>query len=384
MNLPLRERIQALLPELVEIRRHLHQHPELSFQEKETGDLVARYLAQLGFEVRRYARTGVVGLLRGKKPGPVLAFRADMDALPIQEDTNLPYCSQNPGVMHACGHDGHTTILLGTAKTLAHFKEHVSGVVKLIFQPAEEAGNGAQKMVQQGVLQNPQPHFIFGLHNWPELPRGHIGIRSGPMMASVDTLRMALYGRGGHGSMPHLAKDPIIAGAHIVTALQSIVSRQISPLTPVVISITQFHAGTASNVIPDKAFLEGTVRCLDPQLRQELPHKIEHICWGIARSFGCDLELNYEFLVPVTSNDPSAVEKVLQSAEKVVGRECIHQDLAPSMAGEDFSEFQLRVPGALFWLGAGLETSLHSPRYDFPDEILPVGVEIFSRIVLES
>lgn len=376
---------QRILPEVIQTRHHLHQNPELSGQEQQTGAFVAECLRALGVEDIQtgVAGHGVTAILRGQGDAPMIALRADMDALPITEDSGLPYASQCPGVMHACGHDGHTATLLGTAAVLTEMRGHLPGPVKLIFQPAEETVGGAEAMVAVGVLEGVEA--IYALHGWPNLEIGQIGCRPGPMMASADSFDLTIKGKGGHAAYPHLTVDPIVVGAQVVTAWQTLASREVSPLDSVVVTVTQFHAGTAYNVIPGTAHLAGTVRCLSNAVRAEMPARLERVAKGICAAFRADCELTYVSGPPVVVNDARLNAQVEAVGRALLGPENVTFLESPTMGAEDFAYYLLHIPGVMFRLGVGTEVSdLHTPTYNFSDGALPYGIQMFSRLALRS
>lgn len=375
--------IARILPDIVETRHHLHQNPEISGEEAQTSALVAEKLAALGLDSLQagIGGHGVVGLLRGPVDGPTFALRADMDALPIQETSTLPYKSCKPGAMHACGHDGHTATLLGAAAALAELRSQIRGAVKFIFQPAEETTGGAERMCAEGVMEGVDA--IAALHGWPFLEVGQVGIRPGPMMASADTFHITIRGKGGHAAYPHLSIDPIMVSATLVQALQSLASREISPLDSVVVSVTKLHAGTAHNVIADTAQMTGTVRCLNPAVRDQMRSKMERIIAGICAAFRAEYDLAYDLGPPVTINDPSMTAFIEQVGRDVLGPENVQYLNAPSMGAEDFAYYLPYAPGAMFRLGVGLDmTALHTPTYNFADAALPSGIRMFCELAL--
>ncbi len=382
----IRPAIRALQPQLVAWRRHLHRRPELGFQEHLTAEFVAQHLAAWGIEHQTgVAKTGLVAVIPGRRPGPVLAVRADLDALPIHELNEVPYRSQHEGVMHACGHDGHTAIALG----LAHYlQEHndFSGTVKLIFQPAEEGPGGAKPMIEAGVLQNPSVDGIVGLHLWNNLPVGTIGVRSGALMAAVECFRCVILGKGGHGAMPHQTVDSIVVSAQVVNALQTIVARNIDPADAVVVTVGELQAGSALNVIADQARLGGTVRYFKPELETFIGQRLEAIIRGVCESHGARYELDYWQLYPPVINDAGMAELVRSVATAVVETPLGVVPECQTMGGEDMSFFLQEVPGCYFFLGAanpakGLDYPHHHPRFDFDEQVLCVGVEMFARCV---
>ncbi|PIG93789.1 M20 family metallopeptidase [Gloeocapsopsis sp. IPPAS B-1203] len=387
----IRSDIQALQPQLVAWRHKLHQRPELGFQEHLTAKFVAEKLQEWGIEHQtEIAKTGIVAVIRGRKKTssklPVLAIRADMDALPIQEENEVPYRSQHDGVMHACGHDGHTAIALGTAYYLSQHPDTFSGTVKIIFQPAEEGPGGAKPMIEAGVLKNPDVDAIIGLHLWNNLPIGTVGIRSGALMAAVETFRCTILGKGGHGAMPHQTVDSIVVAAQIVNALQTIVARNVDPIESAVVTVGKLHAGTALNVIADTANMSGTVRYFNPKLEGYFAQRIEQIIAGICQSHGATYELNYSHLYPPVINNPDMAEFVRSQAVRVVETPLGIVPECQTMGGEDMSFFLQQVPGCYFFLGsANLSRNLayphHHPRFDFDETALGMGVEIFVRCV---
>ncbi|MES1022885.1 M20 family metallopeptidase [Gloeocapsa sp. BRSZ] len=391
----IRSDIQALQPQLVAWRRKLHQRPELGFQEHLTAEFVAEKLQEWGIEYQTgIAKTGIVATIRGQKSEvrdqkekeTVLAIRADMDALPIQEENDVPYRSQHDGVMHACGHDGHTAIALGTAYYLSQHRDTFSGTVKIIFQPAEEGPGGAKPMIEAGVLKNPDVDAIIGLHLWNNLPLGTVGVRSGALMAAVETFHCTILGKGGHGAMPHQTIDSIVVAAQIVNSLQTIVARNIDPIESAVVTVGKLHAGTALNVIADTANMSGTVRYFNPKFEGYFVQRIEQIIAGICQSHGAAYELNYSQLYPPVINDPGMAEFVRSQAVRVVETPLGIVPECQTMGGEDMSFFLQQVPGCYFFLGsANLSRNLayphHHPRFDFDETALGMGVEIFVRCV---
>ena len=371
--------------ELVNIRRHLHENPELGFEEVATAQYIADYLAGLGLEVTsQVAKTGVVALLRGARPGKTVAIRADMDALPIQELNEVPYKSKHPGKMHACGHDAHVAAAIGAARILWELRDQINGNVKFIFQPAEEAPGGAEPMIAAGVLENPAVDAIIGGHVWGSLESGIIEVMSGPTMASSDIIRLKIIGKGGHAAQPHTTIDPIVIASEIVGALQKLVSRQTDPFESVVISICSFHAGDVFNVIPHSAYLEGAVRTLNNELRQELPHKIEKIIRGITEPYGATYELDYYLGYPVTVNDPGVTETVRKAAVSVLGADKVRVAARASMGGEDYAYFLNKVPGTYIRIGTrnpekGICQEMHHPRFDIDEAVLELTPVVYAQ-----
>lgn len=381
--------IRSLQPQLVEWRRRLHQKPELGFQEKLTAEFVSLKLQEWGIEHQTgIAQTGIVATIKGEKsPSPrTLAIRADMDALPIQELNEVPYCSQHDGVMHACGHDGHTAIALGTAYYLQQHRQDFAGTVKIIFQPAEEGPGGAKPMIEAGVLKNPDVDAIIGLHLWNNLPLGTVGVRSGALMAAVELFDCTILGKGGHGAIPHQTVDSVVVAAQIVTALQTIVARNVNPIDSAVVTVGALHAGTTHNVIADTATMKGTIRYFNPAYQGFFPQKIEQIIAGICQSHGAKYDFKYTELYPPVINDATIAELVRSQAEEVIETPIGIVPECQTMGGEDMSFFLQEVPGCYFFLGsANPEKDLayphHHPRFDFDETALPMGVEIFVRCV---
>ena len=376
--------VEALGPMLTSTRRAIHQFPELGFQEVRTAGLVAERLRALGLEVTtEVAKTGVVALLRGTRPGRTLLLRADMDGLPVQEATGAPYASTRPGQMHACGHDGHVAMLLGAAQCLAARRDRLAGAVKLVFQPAEEGPGGAEPMIRAGVLEAPRVDAAFGLHLMNDFPLGTVALSAGPVMAATDRVTLLVRGRGGHGAAPHQAIDSVLVAAHIVTALQAIAAREVSPTVPVVVTIGTIHGGFRYNVIAPEVELAGTVRSFDAKLRTELPGRIERIARGVASGFGAEVDVAYELGYPATVNDAAMTELARAAAATVVG-DAGAVTMTPIMGGEDMSYFLEKVPGCFAFIGSanaarGLDHPHHSPRFDFDEAALPIGVQVLVR-----
>jgi amidohydrolase len=390
----LRGLIASELPGLVALRRDLHAHPELRYEEFRTSRVVAAELAAAGLGVTAGlgGGTGVLGHLPGQGAKAV-ALRADMDALPIKEETGVAYASECPGVMHACGHDGHTAILVGAARVLAKISK--SGAlprpVTFVFQPAEEGGAGAKKMIDDGCLSGKHTgapvERIFGLHGWPELPLGVVSTRIGPLLASSDMFQITVTGKGGHGAFPHFTRDPIPAGAAIVGALQTIASRNVSPMESVVISVTQFHAGSANNIIPEQAVLSGTVRAFNPQVRALVKARMHEIVELTGKAMGCQSKVDYHEGYPVTFNHESAVEMVNSIAREAVGAGKVVPQVHPLTGSEDFAYYGQVVPACFFLLGILPEgkdvmPALHNPGFNFNDDAIATGVEMFCRLAM--
>ncbi|NLC55587.1 MAG: amidohydrolase [Armatimonadetes bacterium] len=377
--------VEQVIPEVIATRRDLHQHPELGYQERRTAGIVAERLRALGVPVRTgIAETGVVGLVRGHHEGATVMLRADMDALPLQEATGLPYASQTPGVMHACGHDGHTAMLLGAARVLAETRDQLRGCVKLVFQPAEESYGGAQRLVEAGVLRDPEVSAAFGLHLWNTLPLGTVGITAGPAMASTDSFTLTLRGKGGHAAAPHQAADPVVAAAHFVVAAQSVVSRTADPLRPAVFTIGAIHGGEAANIIPEEVVLRGTLRTLDADTRARLVERIRAVLMGTAAAHGVSGIVDHRRGYPCLVNDESACALARAAAASVVGASHVVAP-HPTMGGEDMAYYLQVVPGCYLWLGSassadGAGVPHHNPRFQFDERALGIGVEILVRL----
>ena len=381
-----RAEIRDLQSSIVEWRRILHQKPELGFQEQITAEFIRQKLESWGITYQTgIAKTGIVAIIKGKSAGKVLAIRADMDALPIQEANEVEYKSQHDGKMHACGHDGHTAIALATAYYLSQHRDF-SGTVKIIFQPAEEGPGGAKPMIEEGVLKNPDVDAIIGLHLWNNLPLGTVGVRSGALMAAVECFRVSILGRGGHGAMPDQTVDSIVVASQIVNALQTIVSRNVKPLDSAVVTVGELHAGTALNVIADTARMSGTIRYFSPELETLIGKRLEAIIAGVCQMHGASYELNHWQLYPPTINDSAIAELVRSVAAEVVETPVGVVPECQTMGGEDMSFFLQQVPGCYFFLGSanpekGLAYPHHHPRFDFDETALSMGVEIFVRCV---
>jgi len=377
--------IKQFHDEMTEWRRDIHQHPELKFEENRTADLVAAKLEEFGIEIHRgLAKTGVVGTI-SNGDGPSIGLRADMDALPLEEKNTFKHASSNPGKMHACGHDGHTAMLLGAAKHLASSK-NFKGTVNFIFQPAEEGGGGGELMIKEGLFEMFPIDSVYGLHNWPGMPAGIFGVGSGPIMASVDTFDLTINGRGGHAAMPDQCIDPILIASQVVSALQSIPSRNTHPVDSVVISVTQIHAGDAYNVIPDSVQMHGTVRTFQPETRKEISSSMLRVAEGVCAAYGGTCELNYMSGYPATINSVAETEISAKAVVDLLGEENIIRNPTPSMGGEDFSYMLEARPGCYVWLGIGPGKGeggcmLHSSRYDFNDDVLPIGASYWVKLV---
>ncbi|HJU17859.1 MAG TPA: M20 aminoacylase family protein [Stellaceae bacterium] len=382
--MPVINRIAEFHPEMTAWRQRIHAHPETAFEEHETAALVAELLESFGIAVERgVARTGVIGTLKGSVPGSrAIALRADMDALPILEQNAFSHASQAPGRMHACGHDGHTAMLLGAAKHLAETR-NFAGTIHFVFQPAEENEGGARVMIEEGVLDRHPVEAVYGMHNWPGLPVGQFAVRPGPMMAAFDIFEIRVTGRGAHAAMPHLGVDPVVAAAQVVGALQTIASRNVHPLESAVVSVTQIHGGDTWNVIPETVVLRGTTRSFSPAVRDALEPAIRRIAEGVCNACGAQTAMHYERRYPPTINTAPETEIAAAAAASLVGDGNVQRDLLPSMGAEDFAWFLQNRPGAYIWIGNGAAEGgamLHNPHYDFNDAILPLGASYWVRL----
>ncbi len=382
--MPIVNRIADFQEDLAAWRHEIHAHPETAFEETRTAEFVAQRLHDFGIAVHRgLAGTGVVGTLTGSRPGTrAIALRADMDALHIQERNGVDYASQNPGKMHACGHDGHTTMLLGAARYLAETR-NFAGTVHFVFQPAEENEGGGRVMVEQGLFEKFPVEAIFGMHNWPGMPVGKFALRSGPMMAAFDIFEITVKGKGAHAALPHLGVDPVIAAAQIVTGLQTITSRNTHPLEAAVVSVTQIHGGDTWNVIPDEVVLRGTTRSFKPELQDAIEAGIRRIAEGVASAMGASVAVRYERRYPPTVNSVAEAAVAASIASEVVGEANVDRELSPTMGSEDFAFMLQARPGAYVFIGNGPSNGagLHNPRYDFNDAILPIGASYWARLV---
>ncbi len=382
--MPVVNRIADLADEIASWRRDFHENPEIMYETVRTAAKVADLLRSFGLDevVTGIGRTGVVGVIRGKNGGAgrVIGLRADMDALPIAEMTGLPYASKTPGKMHACGHDGHTSMLLGAAKYLAETR-NFNGTAVVIFQPAEEGGAGAKAMIDDGLMTRWAIDEVYSLHNLPGLPVGEFAIRKGPIMAATDEFRITITGRGGHAAKPHETVDPIIVGTQIVSALQTIASRAVNPLDSVVVSVTIFEAGTAFNVIPETATLRGTIRSLTDATRDLAEKRLNEIVNALCTAYGATAEIEFRRGYPVTANHDDQTDFAVSVAEEIAGPDRVQKETEPMMGGEDFSYMLLERPGAYIFAGNGDSASLHHPRYNFNDGLIPSGSSYFVRLV---
>jgi amidohydrolase len=379
---------QAMREELVARRRDLHQHPEIAFEEVRTAGIVAQTLSELGLEVQTgVGKTGVVAMLDGEKDGPTVLVRADMDALPIKEENAVDYVSTVSGKMHACGHDGHTSIALGVAKLLVKHKDKIAGRVKFVFQPAEEVAGGAQAMIKDGVLNDPRPDVSLGLHLWNNLPLGRIGVAEGPVMAGSSIFRIGIKGRGGHGAQPQMTVDPVVCAAQVITALQTIVSRNVDPSDTAVVSVTMVRAGDAHNVIPQSAELTGTMRAFKTEVRDFVTRRMQEIAQGVCAAMGCEAEFEIQHLTIPVVNRPEIAAKLRPKFAEIVGDDNLDAN-ARTMGGEDMAFLMDDIPGMFFFVGSanaerGLNYGHHHPRFDFDEEALPLSVALLSAAVGE-
>ena len=379
---------QALFETTRALRRDFHRHPELGFNEFRTAGIVTRELNDLGLEVSTgIGKTGVVALLEGARPGPVVLARFDMDALPILEETAAEYASQNPGVMHACGHDGHTAIGLTVARILGAHREELGGTVKFVFQPAEEGLGGAEAMLADGVLENPRPDYSLALHLWNDQPLGWLGVTPGPAMAASDRFQVTLTGRGGHGASPHLAIDPVLAGAQVVTALQSIVARNIDPLKSAVVTVTSLAGGEAFNVIPSTVSIRGTIRSFEPQVRSLVMERFHQVVDGVAQAMGCQAQIETWRITPAVVNDPQVTNRVQSVAERLLP-DCDLDKVGRTMGSEDMAYLMDDIQGCYFFIGSadaarGLNAPHHNPLFDFDEAALPRAAAMMAAAVVE-
>lgn len=376
------------LAELTAWRRDIHAHPELAFKEERTANLVAQALEHAGLEVDRgLARTGVVGVLRSGNSPSMIGLRADMDALPLAELNEFPHHSRYPGSMHACGHDGHTAMLLGAARYLAEHRELFNGTVVFIFQPAEESEGGAAVMIEDGLFRKFPVESVYGLHNWPGIPVGSMAVMPGPVMAGTCAFEIDITGHGCHAAMPHQGIDSIVVGSQLVQALQTVVSRTLHPCDAAVVSVTQFHAGEAWNILPEQAVMRGTIRTFKPDVQQTVERSIERLCSGVAAANGAQVHVRFDHRYPPTVNALAETSFCQQVAADVLGQAQVLTDVLPSMGAEDFSYMLNEKPGCYVWLGNGPGSggcTLHNPHYDFNDDILSLGVSYWVELVRQK
>jgi len=376
------------------MRRDFHMHPELGFNEIRTSGIVARELEALGLEVTKgVGKTGVVALLEGARPGPTLLARFDMDALPILEETGAEYASQTPGVMHACGHDGHTAIGLTVARMLNAHRDQLAGTVKFVFQPAEETLGeeglgGAEMMIRDGVLEGPRPDYALGLHLWNEQPLGWIGVAAGPVMAGADEFKLVITGKGGHGAVPHATIDPMVAAAHVITALQTITSRNVAPLQAAVVSATTIHGGTAFNIIPQEITLRGTIRTFELAVRRKVLERFEEIVRGVAGGLGCQVDIKIIQVTPAVINDDPVAVRVQDTARRVLSGSQLDISNYTTMGAEDMAFILERVPGCFFFIGSanrerGLDYGHHHPKFDVDEDAMPRAAALMATALAD-
>lgn len=374
------EKIEQNKEDLLNIRHQIHRHPETAFEEIETTKLIKKVLDDAGIENHPNGdSTGVIGLIHGAKEGPVLAIRADIDALPIKENTGLPFSSEVSGKCHACGHDLHTTVLIGAARLLKEYQNDLCGTIKLIFQPAEEVMTGAAKTIANGALENPKPDFILACHTWPDMPAGSIGVRKGTMLGASDSFKVKVIGKGGHAAHPQKGIDPVVIAAHIITQLQTIVSRRVAAIDPVVVTVGHLEAGTATNIIPNEAYFEGTVRTQSNETRNHVAEILKQLAIGTARAMGGDAEVSYTFGVGPTISEDHLVDEISEAVTELLGNDKLLQVPSPSMGSEDFARYLEHIPGAIFRLGTHNDTpesklALHNASLLFDEKAIPAGV----------
>ncbi len=387
------EPITASLDEMVAIRRDIHAHPETAYEEQRTAELIANKLTSWDIPIHRgLGITGVVGTITGNRPGAAIGLRADIDALPMPEQNTFAHASKNPGKMHACGHDGHTTMLLAAAKHLAENRDF-PGTIHVIFQPAEEGFAGAKAMIKDGLFTQFPMDAVFGMHNWPDLPAGEFAVIPGPIMASSNTFKITLTGKGAHAAMPNLGIDPVMVAVQLAQSLQTIISREMDPLDPAVLSITQIHSGSADNVIPDTAVLRGTVRTFSNKALDLIEQRMQAITTHTSDAFQCHNEFEFTRVYPPTLNHPDMTQFCVDIMQELVGEDKVHRDIAPSMGAEDFAFMLAEKPGCYVWIGNGSgqhredghgpgPCNLHNGSYDFNDEIIPLGASYWVHLAL--
>ncbi len=374
------EKIEQNKEDLLNIRHQIHRHPETAFEEIETTKLIKKVLDDAGIENQPNGdSTGIIGLIHGAKEGPVLAIRADIDALPIKENTGLPFSSEVSGKCHACGHDLHTTVLIGAARLLKEYQNDLCGTIKLIFQPAEEVMTGAAKTIANGALENPKPDFILACHTWPDMPAGSIGVRKDTMLGASDSFKVKVIGKGGHAAHPQKGIDPVVIAAHIITQLQTIVSRRVAAIDPVVVTVGHLEAGTAANIIPNEAYFEGTVRTQSNETRNHVAEILKQLAVGTARAMGGDAEVSYTFGVGPTISEDHLVDEISEAVTELLGNDKLLQVPSPSMGSEDFARYLEHIPGAIFRLGTHNDTpesklALHNASLLFDEKAIPTGV----------
>ena len=382
----IKREVAALEPEMIALRRDFHQHPELGLHEIRTSGIVEKYLLDLGLEVRRCTETGIIGVLHGTQPGKTILLRCDMDALPVQEETGLPFASQTPGVMHACGHDGHTAIHLTTAKLLSKHRDELRGTVVFLFQPNEEDA-GAELMIDSGALKNPRPDIVCGFHLWSPIPTGKIGLVSGPIMASSYYFKMTIHGRGGHGGAPHTAVNPIDTAAHILDAIKTLHTLEFDATKPTVISVGKICGGTKEIIVPDEVELEGSIRCLhreDEMVRQQFCDRCEAVC----KAYRCTCDIEFKCGNTLLDNDEDVTKLAMAAASQVVGRENILTHGVSVMLGDDFAEFSRRIPGVYYFVGTASKSAHstyehHNPHFNIDERSLSIAVQMQAEMVVK-
>lgn len=375
---------QQILPEIIRMRRHLHRHPELSWQEKETTALIRKWLEGLHIETRPAEKMyATLGLIRGKQNGPIVGLRADIDALPIQETTEASHRSQNEGVMHACGHDGHTATLLGAAWVLAELRNELPGVVACVFQPAEENGGGGREMLASGFLNDLDIKAFFALHAWPYIPTGNIGVRYGAMMSAIDDFKIIVHGKSGHAAHPLTAVDPVWISAQIINAVQGLVTRERHGADPCVITVATIHGGSADNVIPAQVEMAGTIRTIQPETRERMVRRFIELVQSVAQTFGARAEVEIERGYPPLHNTASLVDLIANTGAELLGADKVIELHEPSMGGEDFAYYLQKYSGAMFRLGVGPRPSLHADNFDFDDGALEIGINMMATIAFK-
>lgn len=383
------ESVKELEQEIISWRRQIHSNPELGYEEVETASFVSSLLCQWGLDVHEgVAGTSVVAMLKCEQEGPCVAIRADMDALSVTEETGLPFASKIPGRMHACGHDGHTAMLLGAAKALSKMRQSLKGTVKFIFQHAEECAphGGAKALIEAGVMKNPDVEHVFALHLWPEVPYGKVGVKVGPLMAASDRLKIEIHGKGGHGAAPHQGIDAVVVSSQVISALQTVVSRQVDPLEAVVVTIGTLNVGQRYNVIAPQGLMEGTVRTHNESVRRELPGRITHLVDSVAAAFGAQATVSYERGYPVLFNHDIGVGMIIRAAQEVLGADATVKLERPSMGGEDFAYYLEHANGAMFWLGCkgpdSLGYPIHNAKFDFDESVLVRGTAVMVSVAV--
>lgn len=380
---------QDIRLKLIAARRHFHKYPEVGLETRKTADFIGEYLTKLGIEYEKLVDSSAVSaLIKGRNPGKTIALRADMDALRVHEENDVPYKSLNPGLMHACGHDFHMASLLGAAEILNDLKNEFSGNVRLIFQPAEETISGALAMLEEGIFENPSVDAAVGLHIWPQIPSGKIGVVKGACFSAVNNFIITIKGKGGHGALPHLAKNPLTAGANIINGLNSIVAGQIDAFSPAILTVCSFNGGSSLNIIPNEAVIKGTIRAFQLEEREDMERRVTDVCGGMAKAWGISVTCEFVHDAPPVINDGSLTPMFTNTAETILGKANVLTLISPSMVSEDFSYFSQLVPSVYFFLGGrnedmGYVNSLHSPRFNADEESIPVGACLFAAFAID-